>query len=63
MVEQHYPEYEKVEREVKEIEKKLSVLHVSVGDYRQHLDKTMNYYKLIDEVRNENEEAISFDFC
>ena len=32
MVEQRYPEYEKVEREVKEVEKKLSVVYVSVGD-------------------------------
>ena len=52
MVEKNYPEYEKVEREVKEVEKKLSVVHVSVGDYRQYVDKTMNYYKLIDEVRD-----------
>lgn len=52
MVEQRFPEYEKVEREVKEMEKKLSVVYVSIGDYRQHVDKTVNYYQLIDEVRD-----------
>ena len=50
MLEQKHPEYELVEQEVKDIEKKLSIVHVSVGDYRQQVDKTTNYYKLIDEV-------------
>ena len=54
MVEQHLPEYEKVEREMKEVEKKLSVVYVSIGDYRQYVDKTVNYYKLVDEVCDGN---------
>ena len=50
MLEQKHPEYEQVEYEIKDIEKKLSVVYISVGDYRQYVDKTTNYYKLIDEV-------------
>ena len=50
MIQQKHPEYEQVLYEVKDIEKKLSVVHVSVGDYREHVEKTTAYYKLLDEV-------------
>jgi hypothetical protein len=50
MIEQKHPEYEQVEREIKDVEKKLSIVHISVGDYRQYIDKTTAYYQLIDEV-------------
>ncbi len=50
MLEQKHPEYEEVEQEIKDVEKKLSIVYISVGDYRQYVDKTTNYYKLIDEV-------------
>jgi uncharacterized protein YfkK (UPF0435 family) len=63
MLEQKHPEYELVEQEIKDIEKKLSIVYVSVGDYRQQLDKTTNYYKLIDEVEFEKvENKITFWF-
>ncbi len=64
MLEQKHPEYELVEQEIKDIEKKLSIVYVSVGDYRQQLDKTTNYYKLIDEVEFKKfENKITFCFC
>jgi hypothetical protein len=50
MIEQKHPEYEQVEREIKDVEKKLSIVYISVGDYREQVDKTNTYYKLIDEV-------------
>jgi uncharacterized protein YfkK (UPF0435 family) len=50
MIEQKHPEYEQVEYEIKDVEKKLSIVYISVGDYRQYVDKTTNYYKLINEV-------------
>jgi hypothetical protein len=54
MIEHKHPEYELVEQEIKDIEKKLSIVYISIGDYRQYMDKTTNYYKLIDEVQFEN---------
>lgn len=50
MIQQKYPEYEQIEYEIKDVEKKLSIMYISVGDYRQHVDQTTNYYKLINEV-------------
>lgn len=52
MVEHQHPQYEEVEREIRDVEKKLSVVHVSVGDYREHMEKINNYYKLVDEVKS-----------
>jgi hypothetical protein len=50
MIEQKQPEYEQIEYEIKDVEKKLSIVHISIGDYREHVDKTTAYYKLVDEV-------------
>jgi hypothetical protein len=50
MLEQKHPEYEQVDREIKDVEKNLSVIYISIGDHRQHVDQTTAYYKLIDEV-------------
>lgn len=50
MLEQSHPEYEEVDREIKDVENKLSTVYISIGDYRQHVDKTATYYKLVDEV-------------
>lgn len=50
MIQQRHPEYTHVENEVKDVENKLSTIYISVGNYRQHVDKTTQYYRLIDEV-------------
>ncbi|UJR28306.1 hypothetical protein I4U23_009551 [Adineta vaga] len=50
MLEQKHPEYEQVQYEVKDVEKKLSVVHISIGDYREYVNRTTAYYKLIDEI-------------
>ena len=57
IINQKYPEYEQVEREMNDVEKKLSVVHVSIGDYREHVDRTATYYKLIDEVERWHQES------
>lgn len=50
MLEQKHPEYEQVEREIKDVERKLTTIHHSVTDYREHMEKVNIYYRLIDEV-------------
>ncbi|CAF0743307.1 unnamed protein product [Adineta steineri] len=57
MIQQKHPEYEQVEYEIRDVEKKLSVVHVSIGDYREHVDKTTTYYKLIDEMEQWHQES------
>jgi hypothetical protein len=52
MIEQRHPEYEEVERQIDDVERQLTVIHLSVDDYREYVDKTAMYYKLIDEVRS-----------
>ena len=50
MIEQKHPEYEEVERQVTDIERKLSIVHLCVGDYRENVEKINTYYRLVDEV-------------
>ncbi|CAF1047343.1 unnamed protein product [Adineta ricciae] len=57
MIQQKHPEYEQVLYEVKDVEKKLSVVHVSVGDYREHVEKTTAYYKLLDEMERWHQQS------
>ncbi|CAF4812806.1 unnamed protein product, partial [Rotaria sp. Silwood1] len=57
MIEQKHPEHEQVEHEIKDIENKLSTIYISIGNYRQHVDKTTTYYKLIDEIERWHQES------
>jgi hypothetical protein len=52
MNEQKHPEYEEVEQETNDVEMKLTTAHISVRDYREHVEKVNTYFKLIDEVRS-----------
>ncbi|CAF3636008.1 unnamed protein product [Rotaria sordida] len=57
MIQQKHPEYEQVEHEIKDVENKLSTIYISIGNYRQHVDKTTTYYKLVDEIERWHQES------
>ncbi|CAF4779618.1 unnamed protein product, partial [Rotaria sp. Silwood2] len=57
MIQQKHPEYEQVEHEIKDVENKLSTIYISIGNYRQDVDKITTYYKLVDEIENWHQES------
>lgn len=50
LVERKHPEHEQIELQLQEIDKKLSMIHFSIDDYRQNAEQIVTFYRLIDEV-------------
>ncbi|CAF3449488.1 unnamed protein product [Rotaria socialis] len=57
MLQQKHPDYQHVDNEIKDVENKLSTIYISIGNYRQHVEKTTVYYKLVDEIERWHQES------